>query len=130
MDASLREFVRVRAGHRCEYCRLSQEYSDLRFHVDHITPRSHGGATDQNNLALACPSCNLKKGTNLTGIDPDNGSVVALFNPRLDHWFDHFAYHGDRLLGITSTGRTTVTTLAMNDAERRRIRQLEAIIHG
>ena len=32
MDAATSQFVRQRAGNRCEYCRLSQEFSGLRFH--------------------------------------------------------------------------------------------------
>jgi hypothetical protein len=124
MDTSLRQFVRVRAGHRCEYCRLSQEFSELRFHVDHIIPRCHGGSSDQDNLALACPSCNLRKGTNLTGIDPHTGSLAALFNPRVDLWFHHFAYENDVVVGLTSA------LLDMNDLERRRIRELDATIQN
>ncbi len=58
MEAELREFVRRRAGDRCEYCRLPQEFSELRFHVEHIIPRQHGGTDDPGDLALACPDCN------------------------------------------------------------------------
>ena len=34
MDVKLRQFVRMRAGQRCEYCGLPQEFSELRFHID------------------------------------------------------------------------------------------------
>jgi hypothetical protein len=44
----------------------------------------HGGGDDADNLALACPDCNLRKGPNLTGIDPETGAVVRLFHPRRD----------------------------------------------
>ena len=40
-------------------------------HVEHIVPRMHGGSDDLENLALACIDCNLHKGSNLTGIDPE-----------------------------------------------------------
>jgi hypothetical protein len=36
MDAALRQFVIERAGDRCEYCHLPQDFSELRFHVEHI----------------------------------------------------------------------------------------------
>ena len=59
MDGQLRQLVRTRAAYLSEYCRLSQEFSELRFHIEHIIPRQHGGADDADNLALACPECNL-----------------------------------------------------------------------
>jgi len=62
MDAQLRQSVRVRAAYQCEYCRFPQELSELRFHIEHIIPRQHGGGDDADNLALACPNCNLRKG--------------------------------------------------------------------
>ncbi len=86
MDAATSQLVRQRAGNRCEYCHLPQDFSDLRFHVEHIVPRQHRGADNLDNLALACPECNLHKGTNLTGIDPDTNQVTPLFHPRRDKW--------------------------------------------
>ena len=84
MEASLRTLVRKRAGERCEYCRLPQEAeSYLRFHVEHVVPRQHGGKSDAGNLALACHHCNLHKGPNLSGIDSNEGATLPLFNPRL-----------------------------------------------
>jgi hypothetical protein len=44
MDAALRAFVRERAGHRCEYCRLHEDDDDLlAFHVEHVIAKQHGG---------------------------------------------------------------------------------------
>ena len=128
MDAKLRQFVRTRAGQRCEYCRVPQEFSELRFHIEHITPQQHGGTDDANNLALACPNCNFQKGPNLTAIDPTGGEIVVLFNPRRDAWFDHFLYQDTFVMGLTPTGRATISLLEMNDPERRRIRELIAQI--
>ena len=130
MDVKLRQFVRMRAAQHCEYCRLPQEFSELRFHIEHVTPRQHGGDSDAENLALACPDCNLRKGPNLTGIDPETGEVVRLFHPRRDPWFDHFSFEEHYVVGITAVGRTTVPLLEMNDPERRRIRELIAQIQS
>jgi 5-methylcytosine-specific restriction endonuclease McrA len=58
MDDALREFIKQRANHCCEYCRLPQEYDVLPFQVDHIISRKHRGSSDQANLALACYNCN------------------------------------------------------------------------
>ena len=127
MDATLRELVRTRAGYRCEYCGLPQEFSELRFHIEHVIPRQHGGSDGADNLCLACPDCNLRKGPNLTGIDSQSGEVVRLFHPRRDVWADHFVHLGHYVMGASAIGRTTVSLLEMNDAERRRIREL--ILH-
>ena len=54
MDADTRTFVRVRAGDRCEYCLIHQEYVEFPHHVEHIIAKQHGGADSPDNLALAC----------------------------------------------------------------------------
>ena len=75
MDAELRQRVKERAAHRCEYCRLRQRDEDeTPFHVEHITARQHGGTDDGENLALACCWCNALKGPNLSGLDPDTSA--------------------------------------------------------
>ncbi|HEY3455726.1 MAG TPA: HNH endonuclease signature motif containing protein [Bryobacteraceae bacterium] len=95
------------------------------FHIEHIIAKQHGGKTQQDNLALACWYCNLKKGPNLTGIDPDSGTVVALFHPRNDRWSDHFALtvatgnpSALDVKGLTPTGRATVHVLGINEKMR------------
>ena len=123
-----RELVRTRARGRCEYCRLPQEFSELRFHVEHIVPRQHGGNDEPDNLALACPTCNLHKGPNLTGIDPTTRRVEPLFHPRRDNWSEHFAHDDTRIDGKTPVGRTTASLLEMNRADRARLRELLAEI--
>lgn len=126
MDSATSELVRQRAGHRCEYCRLPQHASALRFHVEHIIARRHGGSDDTANLALACPECNFQKGTNLSGIDPDTGRMTPLFHPRKDSWEDHLRRDGGRVVGKTDVGRTTVWLLDMNTGDRLRWREMLA----
>lgn len=123
MDAATVQLVRQRAGNRCEYCHLPQEFSGLRFHVEHIVARKHRGSDDTENLALACPECNCHKGTNLSGVDPDAGKVTELFHPRRDRWADHFRIIEGSIVGRTPTGRTTAWLLEMNAGERLRMRQ-------
>ena len=118
MDGAARHLVRQRAHNRCEYCLLSQEYSDLTHHIEHILARQHGGSDDTGSLALACHRCNLRKGTNLTGFDPANKEIVPLFHPRRDRWDEHFVQRGPRIEGLTIVGQTTVWVLGMNDARR------------
>lgn len=124
MDVAVRELVRHRAAHRCEYCRLPQAYAPIvEFHVEHITARQHGGGDDPSNLALACARCNAYKGPNLTAIDPQTEEVVPLFNPRVHYWGDHFRMQEGRIVGLTPTGRATVRLLNMNAEERMKVRQ-------
>ena len=54
MDAQPRQSVRAQAAYQCEYRRFPQELSELRFHIEHVIPRQHGGGDDADNLALAC----------------------------------------------------------------------------
>jgi hypothetical protein len=130
MNAGLRDLVRQRAGHRCEYCGLLQEHLPLiRFHIDHVQPKKHGGNDDPLNLALACHSCNLHKGTNLAGIDPENGYIEPLFHPRNDPWETHFERRGVVISGRTPKGRVTVQVLNMNDPENVQLRT-ELIARG
>ena len=82
MDPRTRHHVRQRAGHRCEYCQLTEAQSPVvKLQIEHILPRKHGGSDDPANLALACIDCNLHKGANLTGINPETGRVVDFSIP-------------------------------------------------
>ncbi len=58
----LRQLVIERANNRCEYCGLAQVGQAATFHVDHVIPIAAGGETVEENLALACVSCSLRKG--------------------------------------------------------------------
>jgi hypothetical protein len=118
MDLAIRDFVRRRAGGTCEYCLFPEEFSRSSHHIEHIVAKQHGGADDADNLALACHRCNLRKGANLTGVDPVSGLTTPLFHPRRERWNDHFAIRGALIEGLTPTGRATVQVLAMNDARR------------
>ncbi len=115
MDEFTRELVRRRAEQRCEYCRLHEE-DDPRFafHIEHIIAQQHGGTDSPINLALACHQDNLRKGPNLTGIDPVTKKLTRLFNPRRHKWSRHFRWNGPILVGRTAIGRTTVAVLGMN----------------
>ena len=123
MSPATRAAVRERAGHRCEYCLLHQTDSPLAaLHIEHIIPRSHGGTDDPDNLALACIDCNLPKGPNLTGLDPETSLVTELFHPRRQRWEDHFVWSGIYLTGKTAQGRVTVRVLRMNAEDQLALR--------
>lgn len=120
---TLRQAVRDRSGRRCEYCHLPDVLPHtLRFHMEHIKARQHGGPTDLSNLAWCCQRCNSHKGPNLTGVDPDTSVLVRLFHPREDKWEDHFSMDALMILGQTAKGRATTWLLEMNSEERIRWR--------
>ena len=114
MEKSLEQFVWSRANDSCEYCRVPQAFDPLWFQVDHIIAVQHLGPTIEENLALACYSCNRHKGPNIAGFDQITRLVVPLFNPRRQVWAEHFAWRGAELDGLTSCGRFTVHVLAIN----------------
>ena len=119
ISAQIRSRVRERAQNACEYCHLHQDDSPLAsLHVEHIVPKIHGGNDDLDNLALACIDCNLHKGTNLTGIDPETNEITQLFHPRRQSWADHFEWQGIYLTGKTATGRTTSRVLNINSEDQ------------
>jgi hypothetical protein len=123
MDSATRQLVRERGKDRCEYCQLHQKHDKFyRFHIEHIIPKKHRGIDDASNLALACYHCNLHKGSNLSGIDPETGSIVQLLNPRQQQWDDHFVFDGSAIRGLTPTGRATVIVFAMNAPIRLELR--------
>jgi hypothetical protein len=124
---SRRKAVVERAGNRCEYCRLPTAGQVATFPIDHILPKSHGGSTDPDNLALTCPHCNAHKWTAFQGIDPSTGDVVPLFDPRREDWPSHFRWSDGgplRLQGLTPTGRTTIAKLRINDDDMVQVREL------
>ena len=127
VSASLRRWVTERAGRRCEYCGLSQLGQEAEFHIDHILPVSAGGDASEGNLALACVSCSLRKGARQSAIDPVTGEQTVLFHPRRDPWNLHFAWQGERAVGVTGVGRATVAALSMNRPLALAIRQEETV---
>ena len=105
----------ARDGGHCRYCGLAQLGHGATFHIDHIVPRSKGGATVLDNLALQCPSCSLHKADKVSVVDPVTGSAVGIFHPLRQPWSEHFRLERDgACTGLTSIGRATVVALGMN----------------
>lgn len=119
INIQVRTYVRERAHNLCEYCHLHQDDSPwAALHIEHIIPKIHGGADEPENLALACIDCNLHKGTNLTGIDPQTNQLTELFHPRRQSWDEHFELQGVYVVGKTATGRTTIRVLDINSDDQ------------
>jgi hypothetical protein len=105
------------AGNRCGYCHLSQDLLPIRLTIEHITPRSAGGSSEENNLWLSCSTCNNYKGSQIKAVDPRSGRRVKLFNPRTQRWSRHFRWSEDGMIivGKTAADRTTVEALQLNN---------------
>ena len=118
-----RALVWRRASSRCEYCQVPESLDPSPFQLDHVIPRKHRGPDTEDNLALSCFGCNVHKGPNLSGVDPETGEIASLYDPRRDRWADHFEWQGAVLLGRTRTGRLTVDVLGINLSHRVAFRQ-------
>jgi 5-methylcytosine-specific restriction endonuclease McrA len=56
-----RKAVFARDGHRCQYCSRGAE------NIDHVLPRSRGGAHTWDNVVASCRACNSRKEDRLPG---------------------------------------------------------------
>ncbi len=117
--------VADRAEYRCEYCRAPELVFNFSFEVEHIFPRSLGGSSEADNIALACTSCNLHKASIVEGWDEIEERSAPLFNPRHDGWDIHFQYNSasSTVVGITATGRVTINCLKINSDYQRKARR-------
>lgn len=97
VSRAARIVVQERAGARCEYCRAPQIITGTTYHIEHIVPSSRGGSDDVVNLALSCITCNGHKSDHITGVDPETGRELPLFDPRRDHWDRHFRFAAQTL---------------------------------
>lgn len=50
----------IRDNYTCAYC--GQKFNKNKLSIDHIIPKSKGGATNFENCITACIDCNFKKG--------------------------------------------------------------------
>ena len=126
---SLRGAVLQRDAGCCRYCRLRQFGQGAVFHVNHIIPRRHDGATVAGNLALQCPYCSFRKADKLTALDPQSQESVPLFHPLGQNWQEHFTMRDDgEIVGRTAVGRATVEALGMNDPLPRTARLLQLVL--
>jgi len=116
VTAALKQAVIDRARGCCEYCLSQSQVSVQPFSIEHTIPRSKGGKTSLENLALACQGCNGHKYNKTEGRDPLTGRIVPLYNPRQYLWKHHFTWSNDytEMFGLTAIGRATISMLRLN----------------
>jgi 5-methylcytosine-specific restriction endonuclease McrA len=86
-----RKNILLRDRNTCQYCGTALASSELT--LDHVTPRSRGGASTWENLVACCHSCNRKKGNRM----PAEAGMKLLREPRA--FSLHTSRHIMRLLG-------------------------------
>lgn len=117
LSKTLKNRVAKEANYRCGYCQAPQHLMVVKLEIEHIIPLSQGGTSNEDNLWLCCPACNMYKGSKVAAHDPESKRLVPLYNPRLQNWVEHFKWSkdGTEIIGITETGRATVETLKLNN---------------
>lgn len=118
ITTAVRGFVRERAGEVCEYCHFPESESYNSYHVEHIISLKHLGTSEPDNLAHACPLCNMAKGSDISTLVGKSKKLTRLFHPRRDNWDDHFEWDGVLLVGKSEVGEATIQLLRINDVDR------------
>jgi len=119
IPATLRRLVALRAMGLCEYCLIHEEDTFFGCQIEHVIAEKHGGPTKAENLAFACVFCNRHKGSDIASLS-NAGKLVRLYNPRTDHWSEHFqlAADGIAILALDEIGQGTASLLELNHPDR------------
>jgi len=130
VPSDLRRRVRAHFHDHCAYCRSPEALTVVTFEIEHIQPRSIGGATSFENLCLSCPSCNRYKSDRTFGSGDQKTHETALFHPQRDVWTEHFSWNEDatKVVGLTPEGQVTIDTLRMNRPQLIRVRRLWSVM--
>jgi len=76
--------IYARDENTCQYCGVRLPRADL--NLDHVIPRSRGGATSWENVVCSCVPCNLRKG----GRSPEEAGLRLLRAPFRPRWTPMF----------------------------------------
>lgn len=75
-----RRNIYIRDRFRCQYCGRAPGREDLT--IDHVLPRSRGGASVWHNVVAACAPCNSRKGDRL----PSECDMHPMRAPKRPSW--------------------------------------------
>jgi 5-methylcytosine-specific restriction endonuclease McrA len=75
-----RRNIYIRDNFTCQYCGCKPPREELT--IDHVHPKSKGGRSEWENVALACQKCNARKGNRLLS----EISMSLARRPRKPHW--------------------------------------------
>ena len=76
--------IYARDENTCQYCGSRLPRAEL--NLDHVVPRSRGGATSWDNVVCSCVPCNLRKG----GRTPEEAGLRLLRAPARPRWTPMF----------------------------------------
>jgi 5-methylcytosine-specific restriction endonuclease McrA len=79
----------------CQYCGVQPGTNELT--IDHVHPRSRGGASSWDNCVLACVNCNKKKADRT----PDEAHMKLRKRPIRPDWKPIYAAHDIRIASWT-----------------------------
>ena len=71
-----RKNILIRDENRCQYC--AKRFREAHLTIDHVIPKSKGGASNWNNVVAACKPCNQKKRDYLV----ENAPVSLISHPK------------------------------------------------
>lgn len=82
-----RENIYLRDEYTCQYCGRKFDASELT--LDHVHPKSRGGATDWDNIVACCKACNQYKADGT----PEEAGMELLQTPQKpqDYWVFEFS---------------------------------------
>lgn len=75
----------------CQYCSKKPGSEELT--IDHVLPRSRGGATTWSNCVVACIDCNARKADRT----PDEARMPLHRSPSQPKWKPFYASHGVKI---------------------------------
>lgn len=81
-----RDALWIIADGECEQCGITLKPG---WHADHIIPHSKGGPTDVINGAALCPTCNLRKGSNMQNSTIQDDPRTVWQREAIQKFFDH-----------------------------------------
>jgi 5-methylcytosine-specific restriction endonuclease McrA len=86
-----RRNVAKRDHHTCQYCGAQPGWEQIT--IDHVVPRSQGGASNWLNCVAACVTCNGRKADRT----PEQAGLRLRKHPARPEWRPVYASHGDRI---------------------------------
>ena len=86
-----RRNVAKRDHHTCQYCGAQPGWEQVT--IDHVVPRSQGGASSWTNCVAACVACNARKADRT----PEQAGMRLRSHPARPEWKPLYAAHNVRI---------------------------------
>jgi 5-methylcytosine-specific restriction endonuclease McrA len=86
-----RRNVAKRDHHTCQYCGAQPGWEQVT--IDHVVPRSQGGASSWTNCVAACVACNARKADRT----PEQAGMRLRSRPARPEWKPLYAAHNARI---------------------------------